>query len=457
MESCKYHPDTAPNFRCSHCEIDLCSECVDHSAAGEARCFHCGSPLSIRVTAASIEPLSRRLPHAFRYPMTSDAMVFIFGLSVITTFLAVLPLGGLVKFLALLFCSGLAVNYSFLCLKATAAGEMTPPRLQEAASGSFSILIRLFAIFFITGAVINFVGSSVSPALAVAITVVLVTGLPAMLMGLAMTDSIPEAINPANFIGLMVKTGIPYLILVCFLFIMVSSVSLLQAVIGDDLLFLSAILQSAAASYYAMVAFHLMGYLLYQHQDKLGYISEDTEAKLLYRAAPEDVTKAHVSICLKEGDYEQAKTLLKSAIKQQPSNMPLWQRYFDLLCQLEDREALTEMADRYFHQLLELKQTVPLLRQYRKLRRLMPDYLPGHAHLRLHLARLSIDGGDARAAVRLLNGLHKAFPEYDRLVEGGLLLKQALEALPNMAAQAEKCQSLIDQLRLRYPEQAVEM
>lgn len=456
MESCKYHPDTAPNFTCSQCEIDLCKECVDHSIAGEARCFHCGSPLTIRVTASSMESLARRLPKAFRYPMTADAMMFIFGLSVATTFLAVFPLGGFIKFLAMLFCTGLAVNYSFLCLKATAAGDMTPPRLQEAAGGSLSILIRLFAIIFITGIFLNFVASSVSSALAITITLVLVIGIPAMLMCLAMSDSITEAINPVNFIGLMLKTGIPYLILVGFLFIMVSSVSLIQAVIGDDLLFLSAILQSAASSYYAMVAFHLMGYLLYQHQDALGYVSEDAESTLLYHAELEAVTHAHVSICLKEGDYDQAKALLQSAIKQSPTIPALWQRYFDLLCQLEDRQALMDMADKHLSLLLKLDQGIPMLRNYRRLVRILPEYVPGTPALRLSLARLSLEGGDAKAAVRLLNGLHKAFPEYDRLVESGVLLKTALEALPNMEAQVEKCQSLIDQLRIRYPEQVTE-
>ncbi len=457
MESCKYHPDRAPDFHCARCEIDLCTDCVDHSVSGQARCFHCGSSLTPRVTAASVEPLSRRLPYAFRYPMTADAMIFIFGLSVVTTFIAVMPSGGLIQFLALLFCSGLAVNYSFLCLKATAAGAMVPPRLQDAASGSLSILIRLFAIFFIIGAFTSFIASHVSPVLAAMIVFILVIGLPAVFMSLAMSDSIIEAVNPVNFIGLMIKTGIPYLILICFLFIMVSSVTLIQTIIGDDLLFLSAILQSAASSYYSMVAFHLMGYLLYQHQERLGYVSEDAEEKLLYRAKPEDVVRAHVSICLKEGDYERAKMLLRTAIKENPKSTLLWQRYFDLLYQLEDLATLKGMSNQYLERLMQSQQVAPLLRNYRKLIRSLPDFMPDQPQLRLGLAQLSLDSGDAKSAVRLLNGLHKEFPTFDRLVEAGCLLKKALEALPNMNQQAEKCQVLIDQLKLRYPEQAVQV
>ncbi|TCK08558.1 DUF4013 domain-containing protein [Marinobacterium mangrovicola] len=447
MESCKYHLDTPPNFSCDECQENFCTQCVDHSMAGEARCFQCGARLRVRVTADSIEPLSKRLKGAFRYPLHLNAVAFIIGLSVVTTLLSALPIGGLLQFIALLFCSGLAINYSFLCLKATSVGHMEPPGLGEAVEGSFSILIRLFAVFFLIAMSFNYLGQFMGPVTAVLSIITLVVVMPAVLMCFAMKDHIMEALNPVNVVGLIRKTGWPYWVLVLFLFIMLSSVSLLSGLIGNEQHALSAIVQSSISSYYLMVEFHLMGYLLYQHQEKLGLASDDIEEKLLQLQSPEKVALAHVNFCLKEGDYERVETILQDAISADPKNTRLWQRYFDVLCKLEDRVRLQKVADRYFHHLLDSAQTFRMLRDVKKLRSLIPDYMPEYAHLRFHLANEYYNSGDARAAVQLLGGMHRRFPDYAKLVEAYGLMKQALEALPGMEAQVSKCESLLVHLQ----------
>jgi len=445
MESCKFHPDTPPNFRCDDCRDDFCTQCVDHSVAGEARCFNCGALLRVRVTADSIEPLSKRLKKAFAYPLNRNAMGFIIGLSLVTTLLSLMS-GGILQFVAMLFCSGLAVNYSFLCLKATSVGEMEPPGLGEAVEGSFSILFRLFAMFFLIGLALMFMAKFVGPVGMILLVITLIVVLPAIMMCFAMSDRILEAINPANVFGLIRDTGLPYWVLIVFLFIMVSSVSLLSTLIGSEQQGLAAILQSSISSYYSMVEFHLMGYLLYQHQEKLGIAALDTEDKLLRAATPANVALAHANFCLKQGDYPRVLSILQQAITDDPKNTRLWQRYFELLCKLENRPALAKMADRYFRHLLENAQTFRMLKDAKRLQTLLPDYLPEHADLRHHLATEYYGSGDARTTVKLLSGLHKQFPDYRQLVEAYKLMKQALEALPGMEEQVRKCQTLLAQL-----------
>ncbi|GGB80761.1 hypothetical protein GCM10011352_03080 [Marinobacterium zhoushanense] len=447
MESCKYHPDTAPNFRCDECQESFCSQCVDHSVAGEARCFQCGALVRVRVTSDSVDPLSKRLKKAFLYPLNRNAVGFIIGLSLVTTALSLMPIGGLLQFIAMLFCSGLAVNYSFLCLKATSVGHMEPPGLSEAVEGSFSILIRLFATFFLIGFSVIFLGQHLGPITAIILILTLVVVLPAILMCFAMTDHILGAINPVNFFGLIKNTGLPYWVLVIFLFIMLSSVSLLSSLIGDEQQAFSAFVQSSISSYYAMVEFHLMGYLLYQHQDRLGITAHDIEDKLLKAQSPASVAFAHTNVCLKAGDYSRVKTILQQAIASDPKNTRLWQRYFEILCRLEDRSALQKIADRYFHHLLESAQTFRMLRDAKKLQSLLPDYMPEYAHLRFHLANEYYSSGDAKTAVQLLMGLHKRFPEYARLIEAYTLMTQALEVLPGMEDQMNKCQALLARLK----------
>ncbi|MEJ2044698.1 MAG: hypothetical protein P8X74_06390 [Reinekea sp.] len=452
MESCKYHPDTPSNFFCDHCNESFCKDCVDHSVGGEARCFKCASLLNVRVTADNVEPFSRRLEKAFRYPLVSSAMAFVVGLSVATTIIAAMPLGRFTQLIILGLLTGLAINYSFLCLKATAEGELTPPDLSDAISGSISIIPRLLVMYFLLGWGVFTLGK-VSPILAMLAMMILFIGMPAIMMAFALSNSVFAAINPITFIGIMISIGVPYLVLVMFLFIMVSSVSLLHSIIGDNLLVLSAILQSSVSYYYAMVAFHLMGYLLFQYQEKLGVASGNTDERLLEMASPAAVAMAHANIKLKEGDYKRTVELLQNAVTTEPQNAQLWQRYFEVLFRLGDKSALQKMADRYLNHLYELAQNDRLLSDFKRLRTLLPAYLPGYPHLRYQLATEYHVAGDPKTTVQLINGLHKQFPAFEQLVSAYSLMSQALAEMPGMAAQTAKCRQLIATLKKIHPNQ----
>jgi tetratricopeptide (TPR) repeat protein len=231
---------------------------------------------------------------------------------------------------------------------------------------------------------------------------------------------------------------------------MVSSVSLLTALIGEDGGPLSIIVQSSISSYYMMVEFHLMGYLLYQYQDKLGYaVAHEEEDVLLAAESPANVALAHVNVRLKMGDYERVLDVLHQALSKEPKNIILWQRYFDIVCKLENTASLEKMADLYFHHLLQTEQDTRLLRDIKRVRTLMPDYIPKYPHLRYRLAEEYFASGDALTAAKLLIGMHKLFPDYENLIPAYMLLKQALESIPGKQVQVAKCEVILDQLKER--------
>ena len=453
MESCKYHPDKPYNFQCSHCEEHFCTDCVDHSVGGEARCFHCGGLLDVKITEDSVEPFTKRIEKAFRYPLSQTAMIFVVGLSVVTTILAAMPLNGLIRLFAVLFCLGLSINYSFLCLKATAQGAMEPPSLADALLDSFNILLRLTGMVILIALGIYAVSAYLNPILGILASIIVFIGLPAILMSFAMTDSVIESVNPLVFIRLMTTLGLSYVILVIFLFIMISSVSLLSSIIGNDLLVLSAILQSSVSYYYSMVAFHLMGYLLFQYQDMLGIATLNDDEKLLRRQEPGDVAMAHVNIQLKDGNYARASELLLKAVSTEPKNSRLWQRCFDVLYRLGNKEALLKVADKYLNHLFDFAQNDRLFSDFKKLRLLLPTFQPKYAHLRYRLASLYHGHGDAKTTVQLINGLHKQHADFDQLIPAYSLMAQALSEMPNMQGQVNKCHQLIELLKKKEQQQ----
>ncbi len=446
MESCKFHPITPSVFSCGHCQDGYCDRCVDHSVGGEAHCFICGGHVEYQVTTDNVDPFWRRLEKAFKYPLNSQALMMVFGLSIASAILTALPLQGLLAFIPQLLIAGLTVNYAFLCMTRTSEGEMEAPPLADAWSGSLGILLKLFLMVIVIFIGLNALVSYVPPFVATIGIIVLFLGLPAILMSFAHTNSIIESVNPFNYVRIMFTVGVPYFVLLIFLFIMMTSVGILSSLVNQELAAVATILETSIANYYAVVAFHLMGYMLFQYQGKLGYSTGDDDA-MLVKAEPEDVILAHVNIQLKQGHYQRAAELLRDGIAANKRARSLWLRCFDVLYRTENRKELQTFADPYFHHLLESAQTDRIASDYKKTKQRLPRYVPAHAHLRFAIANACHRAGDAMSTVQLINGLHKLAPDYDNLIPAYQLMHQALQDIPAMAGQAEQCAKMITQLQ----------
>jgi hypothetical protein len=455
MHACKYHPTTPSIFHCGHCEEVFCHACVDHSVGGEARCFHCGNFVEYQVTADSVEPFWRRIEKAFRYPLNQNAMMIIVGLSVAATVVSQLPLPGLVLLILSAIIAGATVNYSFMCLTQTSEGNLTAPAIGDAFSGTIGVLWKLFLLVLLAGGGVYAISVYINPILGIIATLVLFVGIPAVLMGFAHTGSVLQSLNPVNFIGVMTSIGMPYFVLLMFLFIMMSSVGIVSSFISDDMAALSTILQSSVSNYYSVVAFHLMGYMLYQYQDKLGFQSGDDEEALKIESNV-DVTLAHVNVRLKEGDYDRAVTLLLEGTKTNPNDRTLWLRAFDVLYRLEDKQSLNRFAQPYLTFLASKAILEHLLPDYKKVLQLIPGFKLTDPYLRYHIAKEAHSSGDSRLAVQLLNGIHKQHPQFEKLVASVYVMKCALDDMPNMEAHAVKCQVLLKQLQQKFPDQSLD-
>lgn len=445
MACCKFHPLTAGAFHCHDCQENFCALCVDHSVGGEASCFLCGKQVTFQVSADDVDPFWRRLDKAFRYPLNSSALSMVVGLSLATAIVSTLPLPGLIAFIVQVFLAGVTVNYAFLCLKETSAGSWVAPPLSDALEGSFRVIWKLFLMVVLIVAVLYALAVYLSVVMAIIAATVLFIGLPAILMCFAHSESVVDAVNPVNFLRVITAVGLPYAVLILFMFIMISSVGVLNELIGNRILGISTVLQSSVSHYYSLVTFHLMGYMLYQYQDRLGFSVKDDET-LLTQAEPGEVIQAHVNVRLKMGDFERAVQLLRDGVAAHPRHFALWVRYFEVSYRLMRGKELAIFATRYFQILLTRAQQDRLLSDFKKTRQLLPAYRPEDPDLRLHLASLCRQSGDAKTAVQLLNGLHKQHPDFPELVQAYQLMANALDDLPGMDGQAQKCRQLIEKL-----------
>lgn len=451
MESCKFHPTAPSNFHCSSCQAAYCSSCIDHSVADEPRCFICSNVVTFQVTADNVEPFWRRLEKAFKYPLNVNAMMVIVGLSIATIVISALPFPGLIKLLLLVVIAGASTNYSFLCLKTTSEGDMNAPSLADAFSGSLTILIKLIVMMAVVFAALFASALVLGPVLTMIAATVIAIGAPAILMHFGYTDNALASLNPLNFVRLMTTIGMPYAVLILFLLIMIGSMTVLNQIIASELPVLSTVLQSFVGSYYSVVMFHLMGYLLFQYQSKLG-ISVSTDGVVATGSSePANVAMAHFNLRLKMGDYQRADELMKKALHVSPNDTRLWLRYFDFLYRAEQTTSLTKFADEYFQHLISKALTAQMNTDYKKVLQVVPAYQPEHPDVRYYIAGACHNAGDSMAAVRLINGMHKQFPTFDNLIPAYKLMKDALSALPKMESQVEKCARLIQALEKQAP------
>lgn len=448
MHYCSYHPLIAASHQCESCYRQQCASCVDD----DGHCFVCGQLTQELGMEHRVEPFWRRLQAAFRYPLNGQAASLILGISAVTGALSYLPSLSLVTWIISLIASGIIMKYSFKCLENTAAGRMEAPDISEAYQGGVGLLIQLLLMVIALAGMVYGVAYLFGPKLAALTAFFFIIGLPAMLISFALTENLLAAINPINTFQLMTRIGLPYGLLLALIMVMAGSVSVIHQIIGDRFFLISTILQSAASNYYMVVVFHIMGYVIFQYQDKLGFSAQGSQGDDRRQRTEEDNLSARVGVFLKEGHYDKVYRLFDEALRRTPDNKRFNAQYFELLYQLKDRAQMSRFATRYLQYAQRQGHAERLCDVYRQIREVAPDCIPQDPDLRVQLAKEGLARSEYGIVVRLINGLHKQHPGYAGLKEAFELMASALDQLPNRQQDAVQCRKLAARLAIRQPE-----
>lgn len=437
MDHCKYHPLKASTYHCSSCHLSVCDSCVDESE-GEIRCVRCGERLDSLGAGANIEPFWRRLDVAFRYPMNTQVLLLILGASILSAIGTLI--GGLIGFVLSLLVAGVTTKYSFMCLQQTADGSMKAPIVTEAYSGGVKMVIHIIAIFFAIGLMMFAVSKTFGDFITSAFAMFWLFSLPAVFINYARFESIGAAVNPIELIKLVCKLGRSYVLLLAFLVIMIASVATLNQLF-ENFYFLSTILESITSYYYLIVIFHLMGYLLFQKQRALGFASRFDEDEMQIRT-----DKLHfmdkVEVLTKEGRFEDVSYEFREGIKKFPKELDIYNRYFDFLCAIQNSDETSAFMPAYLECLKQSNREtlIPVLIQ--RVYQYDPSFKLKAAETRHEIAQHCFDAGKHKLTIKLLNGLHREFPQYEEKAKAYDLMADALEAMPGKAQQANKFREL---------------
>jgi hypothetical protein len=387
----------------------------------------------------NIIPFWRRLQESFAYPVNFDTIFLIIGIAVLAALASYIPF----SFLIHLLLTSALLKYSFSCLETTSQGVMKAPDVTEAYGGGFGIALKVIlmvtAIFIVIWMSSYFLGNM----LASIIAIVLITGFPAMMINFAMTENVFQALNPMNMLNMMGAIGLPYGLLLGFLMIMSGSVGVISQLVSVEYSLISSILQSIVSNYYMIVIFHMMGYMIYQFQDELGIegshiIREEKPQKTVLQN-----NLCHIDILLKEGGLDEALAIYDEVISANPNNKELKLKFFELLVSTKSVDQLTEFAPQYFDYLLQSDRHEILPISYKRVLNVDPSFTPNTAEQRFKLAQICQQRGDSKSVIRLVNGLHTKHSDFNKLPEAYEIMANALDNLPNMEIQAQKCRKLI--------------
>jgi tetratricopeptide (TPR) repeat protein len=300
-----------------------------------------------------IVPFQNRLQAFFLYPFQLTPLLLTLALSI---------LGALfnTSFLVNLFVWVVMMKYAYATLIATGQGALKAPDVTwELINGDVLQVFKQFILFAIIGFSAGAAFEKAGMLGGFGFLTVIFLAMPAIIMLLVATNSVLHAINPFTFLRIISRIGWPYFLMYLFLFFLMAGPATLFAYIPIEFLpikfyiFLTLFLKQV----YALISYHLMGYVLLQYHKEIGYhvdyeyFMENQGAK---KKRPiqteEEELNAGLAVLIKSGKYDEAIKRLQPYVVKEEVNLDISEKFLQLL----KISGQKQKYQRYFPRHLEL-------------------------------------------------------------------------------------------------------
>jgi len=449
---CQYHPGDPAKWHCGECQLHFCTRCMPDANAKQRRglCPKCSKAMRYLGAATEVVPFWHRLGAFFRYPFHTDPLLVI----AICTLVPALVPQNLLGMLVWLLLALALMKYTYAVINRTAEGHLKPPPLAEAFSGSgFNIVILQILVFALMGGLVTAAGMLGGPLLLMLTLAFVVLALPASIMVLAMERSVGAAVNPLNLATLIARIGSPYFLLYGYLILLVLASGAAQDFALTHFSdWVSRPLAGFLNSTFTLMLFHMLGYLLFQYQEELGFAADYQDA-----VEPEDQHHrdrsqrfdADLDMNLKDGNYDRAQTLLLEQLKREPDNSLRIGQLYRLLAARNDIRSLHANHPRIMAWLAAHNNGKALADLLVQLQQADPQFRLQDAELSVTVAGALYRSGHYRLALKLLQDFHKRFADSQALVPAYLL---AAQTLANGLGQWEKATAFLSFIQRKCPQ-----
>lgn len=457
---CSYHPTKPASWDCGACDSLLCEDCVvcrKVNQLGVTKEFHlcpkCNQEVKWLGVSNLLEPFWNRLPRFFIYPFSLRPLI----LNLILC-LAMLFFSGTSLFnnLARFAIWGIWLKYSFSALQTTAKGNLNPPdvtaqNISENFQEVFKQLGIYFALAFFFGIVVNLFGKSFG----ILYGAIALLFLPSMIILLVSTQSLFQALNPFAFLRLPFRIGGGYLLMYFFLITLGGApVVILNLTIKFLPMAMVPIITIFFKNYYTLISYNLMGYVLLQYHEEIGYdvdyedFAKETSKKKT-PASPASPLLNEIEIHVKDGNYDQALKIIQTEININNSNdLDIFDRYYRLLKLKNMSSDMLSHGKKYIDILIESNIKSKAIEIYIECSDVDKQFAPGSKGF-VKLAGWLKKAGHSNEAIRAYSTFTKIYSN-DPMIPN--VYFRAAEIFNERLGQKTKARNLLNGLIKKYPD-----
>ena len=447
---CKYHPGTRAHWYCPQDGIHLCDDCVGGDQHVGARSLLSNKAVQPLLSPLAATPFWQMLPWCLRQATHPQALLML----VLAALPAALFAGDAVLWSLLALPALVPIHYGALMMTAMANGRLQPlpvAELRDTSSLGFSLQHAALALPLVAVPLVlaQWLGPTAGfwPAQA-ALAVMLLLIAPLLIELLRdrqLTAALRGILRPVLLLG---GTG---LLAVLVAIVGAGGLLALTWVLADMLpawLAGPVLAVLVGAGWLTLVA--MLGFLACQWQDVLDLPTRQRQARERRMRArrPEDVRRQEV--LLYEGRYDKVLSVLRNRLDKQPESLALNDDYMRLLQALGREQEVLAQAEDWLAAIIKAGQGYRLPEALRQLRDVEADYRPADPALSTSLAQALRDAGQPKAALWMLQDLHKRAPEWHGLAEAYLLLVRILALDLSLPAKAEPFLKFLEN-RFREP------
>ncbi|HTA64569.1 MAG TPA: hypothetical protein VK753_03615 [Xanthomonadaceae bacterium] len=390
-------------------------------------------PAQSPTASPAIVPFWNRLRQVMLYPLHGASMATIVLLA-LGRLILMLPFVGVFVFLVLVAAM---YRYCFECLRSSADGYLLPPdvTLSEKSNIGWKF-IGLIVILFILAAIVF---AKLGPGLGWILLLFFGISLPGATMTLAMEENLAEALNPLKWLAIMTGVGWPYLAVIGLCLVIFLSEGYANQIVAGFLPLPVALVAIGIISNYALVmTFHLMGYLIYQYHENLGFVPEAIQmARPATNPDPARNSLDEVGALVREGKLEEATERARELLRGHGGSPAMHAQYRKLLRAGDNRTGLLEHGRDYIIQLIDADDERAAVELLRECQTIDPAFAPATAVQVAKLAYMAWRQNQPQAAYLLVKDFEQRFPKSQYISQCGLLAVDVLHE--HMGKDEEAC------------------
>lgn len=366
--------------------------------------------------AQTFPPYWTRFGSFFAYPFSTGPLLVCLGSAVACAFIELV--GWVFQAIFLVLLGGAILRYAFGVLERTARGLIEDDlALYESEHGGKYLPYKQWVAILIAVIIAGLTSAFAGPHPGLIVLAGLGLLWPANTMVLALTNSLGDSLAFPKLWFVVRSIGLPYLGLCgCLLLLTFGSaeaMALLAPAVPRALL---GAVAGLVFTYFTLVMFRLMGYVLYQYHEVLGFSVKVEKAQLAAGSgthSPGSANAERTAALLREGRYDEAIQLARNEWAANPDDPGANQRLHRLLLAVPGQdEALLEHARNWLERLLAAGNVVRALEVLDGVWRRQPDFRPTAASALLPLAEAAYRNRRYDQASRLIQGFDRRFPKH---------------------------------------------